>query len=485
MSYPRPWGQTAPAYLTPAVTPPAGDPPPWWFNSWGDKQTIYDVLADGSWAVYPQAWFGINGDDAEMVNYGLQQSGFVRLGPFSNYQFATTVNLGIGQYVRGSGVAGVNGTIVNWVGAGDCFRQTAALAAPGMPGGYSSTTKGGGVHGLVVDGANHAAGVSSGFHLGDIESLDYDNNQVRHFNQAGDIGWWIDNHYNFTERLRGVLDAWDCTNHYVFDVTSNAAQPGIPANQSAASFARPNVVLKYTAANVSQNALVLRNGALVYDAVEFNLDGNHSSAASGTAGSVLTVTGVVPAGHPAAGQGSRIDVGRLDIGVETPTNTVTAQTITFGSSANQIADTFGVIDFDSLAGSPFTPSNAQAVGALFRHRGTCLGDPNLGSFDSGSGTVVRGAIATGQTIFVTFGSTISVNPAAAVTGIVLAPGGVAGGNPNMDATSVTIENLSANLLTFAAAATSNVAAGTSATVPAFAIREFKWNQAELLWIGGV
>lgn len=83
------------------------------------------------------------------------------------------------------------------------------------------------------------------------------------------------------------------------------------------------------------------------------------------------------------------------------------------------------------------------------------------------------AIANGSTIVSNL--TVSrVNPAAAVTGVILQPGV----NPSQE---VTVINESAFTVTFAAAATSNVANGTLEVIPATSGRRYLWNRATAKW----
>jgi hypothetical protein len=84
------------------------------------------------------------------------------------------------------------------------------------------------------------------------------------------------------------------------------------------------------------------------------------------------------------------------------------------------------------------------------------------------------AIATGGTITTAGPESQRVNPAAAVTGIILAAGTVAGQR-------VTVVNESAFTVTFAASGTSNVADGTSDVIAATTARSFVWDSVQALW----
>lgn len=85
-------------------------------------------------------------------------------------------------------------------------------------------------------------------------------------------------------------------------------------------------------------------------------------------------------------------------------------------------------------------------------------------------------VATGGTI-TTAGVTVArVNPGAAVTGVILEAG-------SLDGQVCTVVNTSASAdsVTFAAAATSNVASGTSAVIAGVTGQMFVWSEAAALW----
>lgn len=442
-------GTGLPVPVAPAV-PPGGGPPLDYPPGLGPTIGLVQGMTDGSEVVRPLAQFNNPQgfvDDAAIVNDALARTNCVRLVPGGQYTGLTTVNLGPGQWIicpaLPAGQAGA--TVWNFAGSGDAFRQTWTGAYSGL------TTVGGGILGLTVDGASHAAGASAGLHAGDIESLRYDM-FVRNFAGAGDVGYHFDNTRTQTERLSGELRAGNCSTHYLFDV-----------NGGTGSFARPNVLLFCNSGNGAQNGVVLNANANVYDADRFSISGNFSGT-NGTGGAVLSLGGT-----------ARITSSRFNIGVETNSAAV-VQTINFGGATNPIVDTQGVIDF-SQGGGTFKASNLVTAAATFRHSGPVpLGDSTLVTTDS-SGTRAQGALGNGGTIFTTLGGTVSVSPAAAITGVIIAAG-------QRDGQLLWVENLSGNLITFAAAG-SNVAAGNGATVPAFGLRPFKWNAAQALWIGGV
>ncbi len=87
------------------------------------------------------------------------------------------------------------------------------------------------------------------------------------------------------------------------------------------------------------------------------------------------------------------------------------------------------------------------------------------------------AVATAGTIATTGVTVARVSPAAAVTGVILEPGDDPGKRR-----SVINEAAAANSVTFAAAATSNVAAGTAAVIAGQARLDLVWDPFLALWV---
>lgn len=91
-----------------------------------------------------------------------------------------------------------------------------------------------------------------------------------------------------------------------------------------------------------------------------------------------------------------------------------------------------------------------------------------------------GVIASSATLAVTSGNqviaTIRCQPAAAVTGIILAAGSAHG-----ERVAVFNESAAASTITFAASGTSNVSDGTSDVIAGLTSREFRWNASTSLW----
>jgi hypothetical protein len=79
------------------------DPPAWW--EWqAIKPSVYAPLDDNTWLVTPKVQFGdAAGDDAVNINYALQQSPKVRLGPFT-YNIATPIVMSSFNSLQGAGL---------------------------------------------------------------------------------------------------------------------------------------------------------------------------------------------------------------------------------------------------------------------------------------------------------------------------------------------------------------------------------------------
>lgn len=358
--------------------------------------------------------------------------------------------LTIGQKIKGQGF-GI--TVCQFLSTGDCIRFTQA-------GPYTGGSIGGGVNDMTIDGQLHAAGATCGLHAGDIESLDFDGLEIVNFNGVGDCGYHFDNTIFWTERLQGVMRSRNNTIGYHFDCSG--------ASTSTGSFARPNVVLYYSCPVPTQNGVVVDNGANIYDLVMFAIMANHGAGASGTPGACLSIIGQVPAGHPGAGQGSRIIWGKnLIIGAESSAGSVFPQSINFGGAGNVI-NCGGSMTF-----SGFTPSNLVSSVATFKFNGQIDGDSTLpsGEYD---GMNHQGSLPINGTIQ-SYSKKVVVNPAAsATTGVVVAPGG-------NDGQELTIINVSTvNTITFAASG-SNVAVGSALTIGAQQSIPLTWDASTSLW----
>ena len=137
--------------------------------------------------------------------------------------------------------------------------------------------------------------------------------------------------------------------------------------------------------------------------------------------------------------------------------------VDFHSSGNNI-------DYDvRMLASGGSASNGQ--GAL---NITALGGVNLSASMSLGQSGTAPAVATSGTIATTGLGVSRVNPAGAVTGVILQAGGIAG-------QICIVVNESGNTITFAAAGTSNVADGVSAVIAANRAMWFVWDSGTSRW----
>jgi len=279
------------------------------------------------------------------------------------YWLNATVTLGADRYLTG---AGKNATTVRWIGTGDCFRQTSV----------SPAALGGGITNLTIDGSSSGAG-STGIHAGDIHSLNYNESLVQNFSGAADIGYHFDNTVAFTEGLRGSLEAKNCTQHVVFDVSGAVTSTG--------SFGYANLEILILAL-ANQDGVVIQNGAIVYHST-VRIRGDFPGSASAVTNAVLRITGSIPAGH--TGGNSTLHGSHLEILAEcTPGGANTPQTIVFGTlGSNNLVGCEGILDFIDGA-SAFTVTNYTPTGApgTFLFEGIVRGDGNLAPIASALGT---------------------------------------------------------------------------------------------------
>ncbi|WP_160323701.1 glycosyl hydrolase family 28-related protein [Frankia sp. BMG5.23] len=263
-------------------------------------------------------------------------------------------------------------TVIKYTGTGDCIRMTVPAANTYM----------GGIEDMTIDGFS-AGGVATGLHLGDGNQAKLDLT-IQGFTATGSIGLHLDNTFAWTEQLHGIVHVNDNATNVVFNCTGTGYN----------SFARTALDI-YVLASVGQDGVVLQNGVVLYDG-SLSIRGNFSSSSTTPmSNAVLRITGQGSTSNNASTSYSRIQSCRLDIGVETVTNTYTPTTIIWGSGSNQIQACTGVLDF-STGNSPFTkaasPSTAQLV-----FSGTILGDRNLAGVGFGSypGLIVGGPIGFG------------------------------------------------------------------------------------------
>lgn len=302
-----------------------------------------------------------------------QQGGGVIYLPAGSYKVSSTITINVGAItLMGDGRWS---TFIQYIGTGDCLRMV----------GQAPNVQMGGVKQLMIEGTNSTAPATA-LHMGDGIQYELDVN-IQNFAGTGSIGVHIDNTAYWTEQLHGIVNVNNCQSGVVFDVTSNGYN----------SFARTDLDI-YIGASVGQNGVIVQNGGYIYDG-SLTIRGNFaSSSTTSMSNAVLTLTGSGSAGNPndPTSSYSGIQYCRLDIGVETPANTHTPQTIYFGSGSNSIRGCYGFMDF-STDGSPFQQTNGINAGQVI-YIGSIGGDKLLGSPAAGSyASVVKGALSYGQT----------------------------------------------------------------------------------------
>jgi hypothetical protein len=308
--------------------------------------------------------------DSSAAFNAARTAGMVIFVPAGTYKLGSTV----GPFTTGQFVMCDPGVTFSWTGTGDCFRfaDTSSYNA--------RTLSGGGILGFpVIDGTSDGAG-SAGIHAGDILNLRIDA-YVINFSKAGDILVLFDNQNYWTEQMRCRLWLANGTQHLVFNVSG--------ATTSTSSFGWAGLDV-HILAHANQDGVVLQNGALLYISSSVHIRGNFQGSGSAQSSAVLRITGAVPAGHPGAGQFSRIVSCMLNVMAEAnlAQGANAPQTIAFGTpGSNLITGCMGVLDF-STGTLAFVPSNwsATANAGGFNFFGFVGGDASLNPAAGGIGT---------------------------------------------------------------------------------------------------
>jgi hypothetical protein len=381
--------------------------------------------------------------DAANLTAALAEYDRVQLLP-GDWFIASTVTIGLNQYVTGTGPGATIVAAVAALGTNPVFELINAT-------GIYQAAEPAGLGGLTVDISATAAGV--GVQAGDIAGLQLPDLVIK-LGTSGGTGLHLINQTFWTEQLNGRVYVQGAGNGIVFDVGG--------ADSATGSFDRTQLDA-YLNMAAGGNGVVVQNGAFITG--RLGIYGNMAAGASG--GAVLTITGSAPAGHPASVSsigGSNNPAG-LWIDVECDGAGTACQTINAGAS-NSI-NAAGVIDFNGS--SAMAASNIQG---RFKFQGPVSGDSTLvatswlGEYDQPSGTYA--------TLESANGGFITISPGAPVTGGILAAGSFAG-------QVVTIANESANSYTFAASATSNVADGTADVIAPLTAARYIWSTSKSLW----
>jgi hypothetical protein len=402
------------------------------------------------------------------VNKVVTAGGGVVYVPAGIYKASTTTTkniAGTAVYIVGDGKWS---TIIKWYGTGDVFRIYDSTSY------LTKTVNGGGILGVTFDGSN-ATGNSAGFHIGDIEQLQFDV-AVQNFT-AGTTskGAWFDNNYNWTEQMTGQIYASSCSAGVVFDNTANTS------GSATGSFDRMNLNI-FINSNGAGDGVVFQNGALTQNMAQLGIWGNFLT--STTQYAVLRITGNNNAlAGPDPGY-SFISDGTLNIGVELDDNNHLAPyTIYFGSSSNELFACNGLLSF---AGNfSFTQSNK---GSNFGYYGQIISEPTLASATNYFPTAVStpaglnlggynspvSVTANGQTITAGGFAYVPVTCASSFSGLIL-------GSGFYDGQIAVITNQGTGSLIWAAAGTSNVSGGTSDAIAASTTAMYVHDGESSLW----
>lgn len=384
--------------------------------------------------------------------------------------------LGVAQYIVCE-----PGVTISAFGSGDLLAWSFAGTYNG-----STTLRGGILGHPIIDGAN-TTGSATAIHAGDIADLEFEA-IIRNW-RSGTVSWGmlLDNQNHFTEHTRLDLDIINCGvspsngGGLGFTVTS----PG-GALTSTESFARLYGRVNIAPGTNQRDGLVLANGARIYDSPFFALGGDFTSSGAATTAAIVRITGQVPAGHPGAGNYSKIDHSAIYFTPETDNAGANPpQSIAFGSFGNNVITGTGLIDFGSGSGSPATAGPGN-VGDSFNFNGPVMGgDLDLfANHDMGRVPVQMGDPANGTILGEGYAGLIRCAPTAARTGLILATGNVTG-SPFLSGRRVTVVNVAAYAsgfdLTFDVVATSHVSGGAATVIKAGQAKSFQWSADDGLW----
>ena len=350
---------------------------------------------------------------------------------------------GTGVYINGSGC------YIYAVGAGDMIRMYDSSNYNTRP-----VPAGGGLIGMpFIDGTN-TTGNSTAFHAGDIPQLAVFA-QVMNFH-AGTTskGIWLDNNYYWTEQAYGRIYASSCTTCVMFDNSANTS------GDATGSFDRMIFDI-FIEPNSIGDGVTLNNSAFSIGG-RLGIYGNMAPSSNSTVYYCLKFLDY-----------SYLQNMILDIDVELDgSGGTTPSTILFTASPyNYIQNCTGFIDFG--AASPFT--TAPHNSGNFQFAGPVIGDATLQSMSCVAPSSVNTAVTgNGQTFYCNFNSLVFLTGTTSYTGLILYGGGFTGQQ-------VTLINTGTGTFTFAAAATSHVAQGTSVSLAPGASRLFTWNNTTSLW----
>lgn len=287
------------------------------------------------------------------------QGGGVVYFPTGTYLVSNTLTVSQGAvYLVGDGSWA---TMIKFTGSGDLLRVGAYA---------NQNTFMGGISGMTLDGESSIA-PATGLHAGDGAWYRIDDLAIQNFSGTGSIGLHLDNSVWYTEQLRCDVHVMSCQSAVVFDVTGTGYN----------SFARADVAV-YLQSEAGQEGVVLQGGAAIYNG-SLAIRGNMSSSKSSmTMGASLVITGQTTASSKSgAGNNSMIQDSRLEIGVETDSQTTPPtfisfpQTISFGTlGGNNILGCYGVL---SWSYGTWRVTNWTNSSSGFGFTGPVTGDSNI------------------------------------------------------------------------------------------------------------
>jgi hypothetical protein len=350
-------------------------------------------------------------------------------------------------------VAGTAGDLIRWYDSS----------------GLGRTYQGGGLIGVVLDGAS-STGATHGLHLGDIFHF-YCQFTAQNF--AGGKGAWFDNQYLYSEQLLGSIFAQNSLANVVFDNST-----GVSLSASATgSFDRCNLSIGLSTGGKG-DGVVFQGGAICFDG-NIEIYGNMASSVTAQYAALL-ITGSNGAGSSSLNTGTTLNIG---VELSDVTHTV-PMTIKWGASGNSLTGVSGILDFG--ANQAFTASNRLGN---YSFSGMVYGDSGLALASNAYPVIITPksglalgaytaatAISTASTIFPGTGTKpyVPVSSTGACTGLILGGGSV-------DGQLLVVVNTTAFSLTFAASGTSHVADGVSDVIPALTARSYYWDNGTSLW----
>jgi hypothetical protein len=312
-------------------------------------------------------------------------------------------------------------------------------------------------------------GKSYAVHFGDILGLETYASVTGCTATTDSAAFAWDNQWGGCEQMRG--DVYADGNSIDFLFTQN---PASGSTSCTGSFERGSMRFRFDQENIAYQPFLAENGTYFTGSL-WDVGGNGASAATGTATtSVYSVQGSSPAGS-ADGTGNASSMYDFTIFscCEVEGGPVFPKTfLVDAGSGCFVYGLTGRLDFSAGAGDNFAQAGAGVVNGF---NGFVDGDPSIVSTQPGPqgwGTYSTPvALAASGTVSPS-ASYVEVAPTAARTGIILGAG-------SADGQQVTVANLSAFLVTFAASG-SNVATN-SETIAAKTAGLFFWSANTSLW----